>query len=907
MRTIKNFFISLSASSPFKWLLLLSVLLSLTGFPQGAQALRLQSFKAFQIDNRVLLQWHAGNEIDNLGFHIYREQTGRLYQVTPQLIAGSAFLTGPATALRSGDSYSWWDRSSLSPVSYWLEDWDLNGKRTMHGPVVPVFTDQLTTVRPSAPLLSEIGTSQENREHDFLKVQELRENLRQGPLKRLTQAMEQTVILSNDLQQVTQPSRKVSTNPSNQLNLAAGPAVKLLVRKEGWYRVTQPELVAAELDPTVDPKKLQLFVDGEEQSILVTGEKDKSFDPEDAIEFYGVGLDTPFTDTRVYWLVEGNKSGKRIKQTHGRGARLAADSFLFTVERKDRTVHFGALKNGDAENFFGPIVPPPWPSTDKFVNQLITISNLDPSPQGEAALEVGLQGASMTPHRVRIFLNEIDLGVLAFKEQRKGKFSASVSQSRLLAGDNIVTLKSEGGDSDVTLVDYIRLSYWHTFTADDDVLKLRAKGAKRLSLKGFSNPNIRVFDITNPEAVREAEGTVESEGAGYAITFKVPGTGRRTLMALTEDKIRTPEAMVANVPSLWHENDYSFDLLIISHGDFVESLQPLKALRESQGFTVALIDVEDLYDEFNFGTASPYAVKDFLHNANTAWEKAPKFVLFVGDASFDPKNYLGFGYFDLVPTKRVETYYLETSSDDWFVDFNEDGLPEMATGRIPVRTAQEADIVVSKISGYESSSEIMNEVLFVANNTSYFEYDYEAATDEIADLVPGDLNIKKIYRSSFGASPDPDNDALATAAVLASINQGPLLVNYFGYGATDMWEGGLLRSSHVSTLTNGIRLPFFINMTAFNGLFTDVYSPYGSLAKTLLKAEDGGAVAVWASSGFTQPEGQTLMDEALIELLFNGEGLTLGEAAARAKASTKDQDVRGTWILFGDPTTKLKY
>jgi hypothetical protein len=279
----------------------------------------------------------------------------------------------------------------------------------------------------------------------------------------------------------------------------------------------------------------------------------------------------------------------------------------------------------------------------------------------------------------------------------------------------------------------------------------------------------------------------------------------------------------------------------------------------------------------------------------------------VGDASFDPKNYLGFGYFDLVPTKRVETFYLETSSDDWFVDFDNDGLPEMATGRIPVRTAQEAATVVSKISEYESSSEIMDEVLFVANNTSYFEYDYEAATDEIAGLIPGDLNIEKIYRSSFGDSSDPDNDALATAEILDSINQGPLLVNYFGYGATDMWEKSLLTSSHVSTLINGIRLPFFINMTPFNGLFTDVYSPYGSLAKTLLKAEDGGAVAVWASSGLTEPQGQTPMDKALIQLLFNGEGLTLGEAAARAKAFTEDQDVRKTWILFGDPTTKLKY
>jgi len=48
------------------------------------------------------------------------------------------------------------------------------------------------------------------------------------------------------------------------------------------------------------------------------------------------------------------------------------------------------------------------------------------------------------------------------------------------------------------------------------------------------------------------------------------------------------------------------------------------------------------------------------------------------------------------------------------------------------------------------------------------------------------------------------------------------------------------------------------------------------------------------------------MNKQLIRLLFNGEELTIGEATALAKAATTDLDVRRTWILFGDPTTKLK-
>jgi len=49
-----------------------------------------------------------------------------------------------------------------------------------------------------------------------------------------------------------------------------------------------------------------------------------------------------------------------------------------------------------------------------------------------------------------------------------------------------------------------------------------------------------------------------------------------------------------------------------------------------------------------------------------------------------------------------------------------------------------------------------------------------------------------------------------------------------------------------------------------------------------------------------------MMNRELIRTLFNGKSITLGEAVKRAKLATTDPDVRRTWILFGDPTTKLK-
>jgi hypothetical protein len=244
----------------------------------------------------------------------------------------------------------------------------------------------------------------------------------------------------------------------------------------------------------------------------------------------------------------------------------------------------------------------------------------------------------------------------------------------------------------------------------------------------------------------------------------------------------------------------------------------------------------------------------------------------------------------------IDTQYLETASDDWFVDFNDDGLPEMAIGRLPVRTLAETNTIVSKIMGYEQSG-AQSIALLVADKIEWEDdFDFEGASEEVSNVLPSSLMVSKIYRSQFGS------DSQAKGALLASINGGSLLVNFIGHGSLDEWNG-ILTSEDVAGLTN-TGLSFFINMTCLNGQFQDPYMD--SLAETLVKAGGGGAVGVWTSSGITDPGTQLPMNKEFIRLLFNGGSLTLGEAASQAKAGTNDQDVRKTWILFGDPATRLR-
>ncbi|MES1207385.1 MAG: hypothetical protein ABUS79_15720 [Pseudomonadota bacterium] len=150
------------------------------------------------------------------------------------------------------------------------------------------------------------------------------------------------------------PGRASAASPAEQqLTLAAAGAVKILVRGTGWVRVGQPALVAAGLSPDVDPASLQVFADGVEQAIAVTGNGDRRFSADEAVELYGTGRDTASTDVRTYWLVAG-AGGQRLAVQSGVAPGSAGPtSFVHTEAVVARNIYLSAIRNGDLSNFYG--------------------------------------------------------------------------------------------------------------------------------------------------------------------------------------------------------------------------------------------------------------------------------------------------------------------------------------------------------------------------------------------------------------------------------------------------------------------------------------------------------------------------------------------------------------------------
>ncbi|MGA6959434.1 MAG: hypothetical protein WBY38_08500, partial [Candidatus Acidiferrales bacterium] len=347
---------------------------------QYPTAVQLASFQAHAMTGGgVLLEWRTREEIRNLGFHIYREDASGRHQLDPSLIAGGALFLRGAQPQHTAKTYQWVDPDGGPGPSYVLEDVDLSGARTAHG---PVSAD--STISEPGPVAQAVLLSRLTR---TLAAQP-------GRILPAMAGLPGTPVLSSLPVRLPRPAPpRGPLNPVTSAQMSSAyldglPAAKISVDAEGWYEVTRAQLAAAGFNFGGDTRMLQLLAEGVEQPIAIIGKQTGPFTSGDAIAFYGTGIDTPFSGTRVYWLIQGMQPGKRISASalHGSGA-ASLPSFLSSVTLEQRTTYFAALLNGpNADNFFGALI-----STEP-VDQDLTVNHYDANSSIAAQLSVTLQG-----------------------------------------------------------------------------------------------------------------------------------------------------------------------------------------------------------------------------------------------------------------------------------------------------------------------------------------------------------------------------------------------------------------------------------------------------------------------------------------------------------------------------------
>ena len=630
------------------------------------------------------------------------------------------------------------------------------------------------------------------------------------------------------------------------------------------------------------------------------------------------------TGTKPRKRSAGRKRGRRtVKRKQKReyshaliAAAASLPNFDYTIQIKERFVYFSSLLNGDTENFFGRVI-----STS--VTQTLNVLNPDFSVPGTATLEFALQGVSNlagSEHDVSVELNGISIGSVHLTAFGHPVRTISIPTAQLQSGNNSLTFtRAATSPPGVCLVDYIRLTYPHAFKADADSLKFNLRGTQTVKVDGFSTSSVRLIDYTDPLNVSIRKPSSEISVSGHAITVpksESASKAQRLLYAVPQGQFDQPAALSVSQPSSLNQGDLSptitsgADFLIIAHKNFIASMTPLLNKRQSEGKIAAVVDVDDIYDEFSYGLHGPRAIRDFLDHAltSTNWVTKPRYLIFAGDASLDPRNYQGSGDVDFVPTKLVDATYNETATDDWFADFHggpndaPDGISDIPVGRLPIGTVADADLVVSKIVNFVPQQ--TQSAMLVADEDPSNIFGFAATNDAFQSLLPAGMSVQRLNRAP--QPPGVPSQPLVKADIVNGFNAGPSLVSYSGHGNVDVWTGAaLFTSSDATALTNGTnKLSFVVVMDCLNGYFQE--PNLLSLSEALLNAPNGGAVAAFASSGLTIAEGQHQMGFELYTQLYTGAPMELGDAIKIAKGSTFDIDVKRTWIFFGDPSLKIR-
>jgi hypothetical protein len=518
-----------------------------------------------------------------------------------------------------------------------------------------------------------------------------------------------------------------------------------------------------------------------------------------------------------------------------------------------------------------------------------------------ARLTLDLQGGSDTEtdpdHHVLVFLNGSLVGETRFDGMLPHTLALDLSSSLLLEGENTLRLENAGdtgSTASFVYLDRFSIEVPREVAPLDGVLEGQAAQAGRVSLDAA--PGALVLDTTGPTPRFLARATADGRLAWNA-------EADHRYLAVLPQAFLEPEIRPAPSSTLRSTANQA-DWILVAPQALLPAAEPLVSLRESQGLSAKAVSLEAVVDEFGYGEPGPHALRNFLAFAFHQWQApSPRYVLLLGDASYDPKGRLsGTSRPDLIPSPLTKSTFLWTPADPLYAAVNgEDALPDLAIGRINAATLQEAQTAVRKILDFETSGRTLaGKATLVADNPD-LAGDFEANQDEIATLLPS-RTVEKLYLAQLGT-------AGTSAAVRSAFDSGLSLMSYVGHGSSGLWASeGILRSTDVASLAPQPAEPLVLTMTCSNGYFLSPFN--NSLSERLVLADQKGAIAAFSPSGLSVDDAAHVYHLAVVAELETGNHERLGDLLLAAQASYATTgafpELLQIYNLLGDPGTRIR-
>jgi hypothetical protein len=340
------------------------------------------------------------------------------------------------------------------------------------------------------------------------------------------------------------------------------------------------------------------------------------------------------------------------------------------------------------------------------------------------------------------------------------------------------------------------------------------------------------------------------------------------------------------------------DYLIVAHPAFLEQAERLAAVKAAAGLRPVVVDLERAYDRFSGGVVEANAVRELIRQA--ARTSRLRYVLLLGDDSFDHDDRLGLDLVSYVPSLYAwDGQFGRVPSENLYADLDGDGAPDLAIGRLPAQSAEDAEAMVAKVArqGDVLRREAGRHLIGVDNASGSVVF--KGAAQSVAAGLPAGAVVRW---ADVGEGAEA-----AHAALMEGLRQGNQVTHYFGHGGPELWaDEALLDTGDVAELAGSTGESVVLTWACEAQWFQ--YPLGDTVGEALLRLPQGGALASFGPAGITDVDEQRLLYSEVYAKLFRP-GITLGETIRQAKAAAlrhpRSRSVIDGWNLLGDPALRL--
>ena len=721
--------------------------------------------------------------------------------------------------------------------------------------------------------------------------------------------------------------------------------LKIGTNAEGIYRITRADLESYGINPqTISLLTYQMYLKGSQVPINVVD----SSGILKYIEFFGTrnwgenyretsGPNEPYkeylnrySDTTIYWLTWGGGFGLPTTMQQG-NIGTPTDTIDYYAE----IVHYE--QNPWLDYSMQDLVArqlPIWKQNQTWVwgqiyggttnDHQFTATDIYPGKAAQAFYKIQDYASDIVPnaHLVGFSINS-DTTVYSsgyFDQYAQVVIKAGFNSNILNQGNN--TLKAISFPTQASLnsiaYDWYEVEYPRYLKAEGDSLKFIINDIQGNSIKAFRITNLSPGNIILYKYNKGIKRIINYVRNGDQLIFNDTVQAGDRYSLINESKIGSPFYFYSKKFTDISSKSIKAEYILITHPVLVSKANEYATfISQRYGLSTKVINVFDIYDQFNYGFFAPEPIKDFLIAANSNWQTPkPLYLFLVGDANYD---YYGnkVKYFGSPPVMNFVPSYGQPVSDTWFTIWDTTGalIPQMYPGRVPASSLEEFQHYFDKHKDYVNAPfDDWNKyyLLFSSgdgsnpNQLNYLKQTNDVVISDFIQPSPIAGIAQHLYKTY---SPPTNFGPYTQDQINNMIGTGGVFVSYIGHSGTQIWDNGI---SDVTQLKNNRgRSPLISDFGCSTGEFAE--PDIKAFSELFVSSLDGDAIAYEGNSSLGFTSTATAFPLLFYKEILKNNIYGLGKAHVTAKIDMLQtfgsSGIYGVFsysnTLFADPVIQL--